>query len=264
MRAVNLIPPDLRSGSDAPGRSGPAVNILIGVLGVAVVLVSAWTLAGRQVADRQSELNRTRAEAAEAVRHAGLLEPYAKFSELRKKRVETVTSLSRSRFNWPHALREVSRVTPKDVWLTQMLGTVAPGVQVDGGATTGAGSLRTQIKSPAVEITGCTTAQDNVARYLAELRRIDGVTRVSLASSEKLENATGGGAPVAGSGAGSDCRRGNDRFPKFDLVVFFERSTATAASGVPGQAPAAPAAASGATSSSSTSSSSTSTAGSTK
>ena len=262
MKAVNLIPADLRSGADAPGRSGPAVNILIAALGVAVVLVSAWTMVNRQIADKQGELTRARAEAAEAQRQAGLLEPYAKFSELRKKRVETVTSLSRSRFNWPHALREVSRITPKDVWLTQMLGTVAPGVQIDGGANTAAGSLRTQIKSPAVEITGCTTAQDNVARYLAELRRIDGVTRVSLAASEKLDNATGGSAGGGGAAAGgvtTDCRRGNEKFPKFDLVVFFERSTATAATGVPGQTPAAAPAAGASGSSSSSSSTSGST-----
>jgi Tfp pilus assembly protein PilN len=245
MRAVNLIPDDLRRGSSAAGRSGSAVYVLLGVLGVLVVLATAWGLTGRQVNDRKTELATVEAEAQNAEARAGALQPYAKFAQLRAKRVETVTALSRTRFNWPYALREISRVLPENVWLSTLNGTVAPGA--GSGSSSGASGLRGALTVPAVELSGCTMSQKDVARYLARLRSIDGVTRVSLASSEKVDGAATGGAapaaPTAEAGASDgDCRQGNARIPKFDAVVFFERSTATPSKGTPGAAAAAPAA----------------------
>src|SRR3712207_925437 len=120
---------------------------------------------------------------------------------MRVKRVETVTSLSRSRFNWPFALREVSRVLPADVWLTAVTGTVAPGVQLEdsggGGATA---QLRGQLSSPALELVGCSDSQEAVAKYLARLRSIQGVTRVTLAETEKLDVAGTSGGAAGGQG----------------------------------------------------------------
>jgi hypothetical protein len=151
---------------------------------------------------------------------------------MRTKRVETVTSLSRSRFNWPFALREVSRVLPSDVWLTQLVGTVAPGVQLEDGAGGSTTPLRNQLAAPAIEVIGCTTDQEQVARFLARLRSIQGVTRVTLAQTEKVDvdtSGSSGGGGGGGSDSSSDCRQGNAKIPKFELIIFFEASTATAA-----------------------------------
>ena len=233
MRAVNLIPPDLRRASGTAGATGPAAYVLLAVLGVAVVLVAAWGLAARTVAQGEADVVRVGAEANAAEVRAGQLKPYAQFSAMRAKRVETVTSLSRSRFNWPFALREVSRVLPDDVWLSLVVGTVAPGIQLEdagGGATT---PLRNQLAAPAIEVVGCTTNQEQVARFLARLRSIQGVTRVTLAQTEKVDVAadTAGSGGGAGSGGnGTDCRQGNRKIPKFELIIFFEASTATPAS----------------------------------
>ncbi|MDQ5807188.1 MAG: hypothetical protein M3320_00780 [Actinomycetota bacterium] len=236
MKAVNLIPPDLRRASGTAGATGPAVYFLLGALAVAVVLVSAWAFAARSVAQGESDLVKVRAEADAAEVRAGQLKPYAQFREMRAKRVETVTSLSRSRFNWPFALREVSRVLPEKVWLTQVIGTVAPGVQIEDGGGGATGQLRGALQAPALEMIGCTTSQEEVARYLARLRSIQGVTRVTLAASEKVDQQV----TNDGDGGGEsdiDCRRGNVQVPKFELIVFFEASTATPSSGS-GSAPA--------------------------
>ena len=243
MKAVNLIPNDLRRASGSSGSTGNSVYVLLGVLGVAVVLVAALAMASRSVAQGEADLDRVRAEADAAEVRAGQLKPYAAFHDMRVKRVETVTSLSRSRFNWPFALREVSRVLPDDVWLTQVVGTVAPGVQIEdasGGATA---QLRSALSSPAIELSGCTTTQEQVARYLARLRSIQGVTRVTLAQSEKIDIAAtqgseGGGGGGGGAGGGADCRQGNRRIPKFELIIFFEASTASPSTGGSGGTPA--------------------------
>jgi Tfp pilus assembly protein PilN len=256
MRAVNLIPPDLRRATGTPGASGNAVYVLLGVLGVAVVLVAAWALASRSVAQGESDLNRVKAEADAAETRAGQLKPYAAFHDTRVKRVETVTSLSRSRFNWPFALREVSRVLPKEVWLTEVIGTVAPGISLEGGSSAGKTTqLRNALASPAIEIVGCTVSHEHVARYLARLRSVQGVTRVTLAESEKLDGenqaksgsggSNGGKSGADDGGNDEDCRRGNILVPRFALIIFFEGSTATPTVGAPGgttptAAPAAP------------------------
>jgi Tfp pilus assembly protein PilN len=238
VRAVNLIPNELRgAGGGAPGRSGGAVYVLLGALAAALVMVAVWGLAARTVTNKENELARVTAEAANAEQRAGALAPYQRFADLRAQRAATVAQLSRSRFNWPYALREVSRVLPGDTWLTSLVGTVAPGVMVEDTGSGGVSqTLRQALSVPAIQISGCSMSQSTVARYLASLREIEGVTRVSLASSEKAD--TQAGTSGGGGADGSDCRSGSNRIPKFELVVFFERSTAT-----PSQTPAGAAAA---------------------
>ena len=240
MRAVNLLPADLR-GRSAGGSGGNGVFVLLGVLALALVLVSVYTLTAKSVTDKKNELTEVTAKAEATEARAGQLEPYTKFAALRDNRVETISTLSRSRFNWPYALRETSRVIPRDTWLTQVTGTVAPGVTVEDANSGATSSLRSALPVPALEIAGCSTSHDDVARYLADLRRIEGVTRVSIAASEKTESAGAGGGAAAGGGGstGGDCRQGNSKIPKFEVVVFFEGSTATASQAAPGSTPTA-------------------------
>ena len=225
MRAVNLIPAEERRGAGGvAGRSGGGVYILLGGLTLLVLMMGAFLMTSRGLDDKRAELARSKQQADAAEAKASQLSAYTQFAQLRAKRVETVRSLTASRFDWSFALREVSRVVPDDAWLTSLTGTVAPGVNVEGGGTQ-TGSLRSGVQAPAIEISGCTTSQSAVATMMARMRLIDGVQRVGLASSEKTDSATGGGGAAAGGGgggAGTDCRNGSDRFPKFDLIVFFK------------------------------------------
>ena len=245
MKAVNLIPQDLRgAASGAPSRTGAGVYVVLGALGVLVVMATFWAVLERSSANKRADIAQVRSEADSLEARAGALEPYAKFAQLRDKRVQTVSSLSRNRFNWPYAIRELSRVTPANVTFTQLRGTVAPGVAVPNVTVGATGPLRSALAVPAVEIEGCSTSQSAVAKYMTDLRRIDGVTRVSLASSEKIKQATGaatGASMPSGGGDSADCRVGDLKRPKFGIVVFFERSTATpsvSAAGAPAPAPA--------------------------
>src|SRR5207247_5682823 len=107
----------------------------------------------------------------------------------------------------------------------------------DAGATSGdTGTLRSSQQVPAVELVGCTDSQAEVARVMSRLRLVQGVTQVSLASSEKAEASSSGAASGSGSGSGgggsNDCRNGSSKFPQFSMVVFF--------SPLPGAATGAP------------------------
>ena len=250
MRAVNLIPPeDRRGGAGASGRSGGAGYVFLGGLAVVVVAVAAYVLTSNTITSRKAEVAKLQAQAGAAEQQAAALKPYRDFAILRRQRVATVSALASSRFDWDRALHELAIVLPTDSWLTAVTGSVAPGLNLESGGagTADTSSLRQQVTAPALEITGCTVSQSEVSRVLARLRRIHGVVRVTLASSEKIDQSaatSGGGAPAAAAGnTGTDCRNGSTRSPQFSVVAFFSPlpgQTATAPGATPG-APAAPA-----------------------
>lgn len=178
MRAANLMPRDARSLRRARAGSVRGVHVLLAVLAALVVLATLWAIAGRQVRDRTAELGRLEAAVAAAERRAGDGAAYVAFAKLAGNRVRTVKKLSATRFDWAHALREIGRVLPADVWLTGMSGVSGAGEEPPTPSTAAA-------PNPVVTLLGCTRSQAKVARLLARLRTIDGVRRVSLKSSEK-------------------------------------------------------------------------------
>jgi len=188
--------------------------------------VSLHTLGKRSVSDKRSEIATLETRAASAEAQATELASFSQFAGLRAKRIQTVSSLAASRFDWSHAMREVARVIPPNVWLTGLQGTVTPGVTLKTTAVSETSGLRGAIAAPAVEIVGCTTDQNSVARMIARMRLIDGVTRVAVQSSVKTQLAGAGGgngAPTTTTTGGGDCGQGDERFPKFALVVYFDQ-----------------------------------------
>jgi Tfp pilus assembly protein PilN len=246
VRAVDLIPGDLRRAGGAGGRSGGGAYVLLGVLAALVGFVALYVLTANSVTARERELTEMRTQATAAQQQADRLRPYRTFAALAQARVSTVRQLGAARFDWHRAFAELSRVIPEDVWLTSLLGTVTTGVTVDGGGSGDTSAIRSALPNPAIELTGCTSTQTGVARLISRLRLLDGVVRVSLSSSAKPDE-SGAGAGDAVSGAGSeasaggdksDCRGGRD-IPEFGLVVFFEPLPAVPAPPSAGAAPSA-------------------------
>jgi Tfp pilus assembly protein PilN len=219
MKAVNLLPSDLRGSSRSsadsattqPEPSGPGAFVVLAVLAFCVLALAAYVLTTNTVKDRRAQLETVTAEAQATVQRAAALKPYADFDTMAQARVQTVRDLAASRFDWEQAMRDISRAIPADVTLQFLGGSVS-------SASGTGGSLRGAIASPAIELKGCTTNQRAVARLMARLRAVDGVTRVSLAKSVKPEAAV----ETATGSDGTGC--GEGRPPAFELVIFFERS----------------------------------------
>jgi Tfp pilus assembly protein PilN len=218
MRAVNLLPPELRSesrrgakapGADAVGGSGPLV--VLGALALCLLAVAAYVLAGNTVTERRSELAQVTATHELVARQAAALKPYGDFQDMAIKRRETVASLASLRFDWEQALRDVSHALPGGVTLSALDGSISTDTG-NGGQTRGA------IPSPAITLKGCTVNQARVATILSRLRGVRGVTRVSLAKSERKPGGQSAGGAPAPCGDGAP--------PEFEVVAFFERSIA--------------------------------------
>jgi Tfp pilus assembly protein PilN len=241
MRAVNLLPPDLRSGpkGSAPAvpsgveNSGAGAFVVLGVLALCVFALAAYVLAGNTVKDRKAELAAATSRAAAVERQAAALKPYADFESVANARVQTVTDLAHSRFDWEQALRDLSRAVPADVTIASFRGDLG---SAEGG--TGGGGIRGAITAPAITLTGCTYSQTKVATLMARLRNIDGVTRVSLSKSDKEATAgAGSGADNKAPSATGYC--GRSGVPSFELVVFFEGAASASTAPAPGAAAAA-------------------------
>ncbi|WP_445150224.1 PilN domain-containing protein [Baekduia sp. Peel2402] len=236
MRAVNLIPTDQQRGAGgAAGKSGGGAYALLGGLALLVVLAATYVVTNTSVSDKTTELANVTQQAEAAEAKAQQLTSYTKFASIRQKRVDTVTQLADSRFDWAHALREVARVLPENAWLTSMSGTTSTSVTLTGGAS---GSLRSALNVPAIVIQGCTTSQSSVAKLISRLRLVDGVQRVTLEDSTKGQEqaaGTGTSSGAATSASTGDCRGGHAKFPIFNVDVFFEQGT-TVATGTTGAA----------------------------
>lgn len=268
MRPVNLIPPEERHGERGPMRTGPVPYLLVGALVAVLAGVTALVVTGSQIADRKSEVVKLEREDAVAGARAKRLAAYSQFRTLREQRVQTVTSLADSRFDWERVMRELALVLPHDVWLTNLDASAAGGSEGGGG---GGGGMSGSIAGPSLEIGGCATGHDAVAGFVTALKEIDGVTRVGVESSELAGEKEGGGSASgsgggSGGGSSSDCRT-RSFIAQFKMVVAFDAApvpqTASGSEAAPASAPEkANTASSESSSESSSTSSSTSSSGS--
>ena len=234
MKAVNLIPHDERGGSSiTAGRSGGAAYVVLGLLGVLAVFALLYGLAAHQISNSRSQIVSLAARTQVAEAHAAQLSPYTSFVSMREQRVQAVSQLVDSRFDWAHAFHELGRVLPSNVSLTSLDGTV--GSASTSGAATSSSSTPAGSSTPAASstatsaasstvtsatppgsvpiftIAGCATSQAEVALMLDRLRLIDGVSEVTLQSSTKS------GSTASGGGGG--CEGGQ---PAFNVQVTFD------------------------------------------
>jgi hypothetical protein len=225
MRAVNLIPSEQRGGAGAgAGRSEGAVYAVLALLGGLAVLALLYGSAHHQLASRRAQIASITVRVQQAQAQAAQLAPYTSFIALREQRMQAVSELVDSRFDWPHAFHELGRVLPPATSISSLTGTIGSATSTaaapatasagTGAATSGAVASATPPGSvPTFTLSGCATSQSEVAFTLERLRLIDGVSEVTLTSSAKAGGAGGSSASSGGCGS-SD--------PVFSVQIAFD------------------------------------------
>jgi len=238
MRAVNLIPAEQRSGAGmgAGSSEGGAYAVMAVIAGFAL-LAFLYGRADHQISSRRSQAATLTAQAQRAQAETSKLGPYTSFAALRQQRMQAVSTLVDSRFDWAHVFHEFGRVLPAQVSVSSLDGTIgapassagagAPSTATPAAATPAAatpaagasGSAAASVTSatppgsvPNFTLTGCATSQPAVALMLDRLRLIDGVSSVTLQSSTK--------ASVASTGAGGAGCVGGE--PAYTVQIAFE------------------------------------------
>src|SRR3954447_18601857 len=225
VRAVNLLPPDFAGAPKASGDQGarPEVTggagpfVVLGVLAACVAGAAGYVLTNNTIEQRQSDLNAITAQKQVIDSQTAQLRPFADFGAIANGRVATVRDLATSRFDWEQVLRDLSRAIPADVSLKDITGDLSQ-------STGGGGSVRGAVAAPAITLHGCAPGQTQVARLMARIHNIDGVTRVSLTKSDNAlveanEQTTGTETRNA-----RPC--GTGKRPHFGVVAFFEAAPA--------------------------------------
>jgi Tfp pilus assembly protein PilN len=224
MKAVNLIPGERRRKSrDVVGRSGGgALAVLVLMAGLAVLAVM-YGSARHKVSSQAGEVASLTAKTNAVEARAGRLSSYSSFVSMAEQRRQTVSQLVESRFDWSHALNELSRVLPTDTALDSLHGAVGSGEEVTASASSSSSKSAASTSStsstppgstPVFTISGCATSQSVVAQTLQRLRLMDGVTEVQLQSSASSGSSSGGGS----SAGGGSCPASD---PSFTVQVGF-------------------------------------------
>lgn len=236
MRAVNLIPSEQRASGSVATRSGGAAYFVLLLLGGLAVLALLYGKSRHDIESSHNEVAALNARTQAVQQQVASLSPYTTFITLREQRVQAVAQLVGSRFDWPAAMGELSRVLPSDVALTSVQGTIAAaaaGATATTSASTpasGTSAAGSSVSSatppgavPSFTIVGCATSQTVVAQTLVRLRLIAGVKSVELQSSSK--SSSGGASSGASSGSGSGACGASD--PVFTADVAFDPLPAT-------------------------------------
>jgi len=241
MKAVNLIPSEERRGKTVVvGRSQGAAYGVVALIAGLAILTLLYGISHHQISSRRAQVASLTAQTQRAQEAATRLTPYTTFATLREQRMQAVSQLVASRFDWPHALHELGRVLPRDASISSLEGTIgatstpsssAAPATAAAAATPGSAAAASPVSSatppgsvPTFTLGGCATSQSEVALTLQRLRLIDGVSNVALQSST-----AGSSTASASSASEGACGVGK---PTFTIQITFAPlpSPATSAS----------------------------------
>ena len=112
MRAVNLIPAEQRKGGAVGRRSQGIAFGVLGLLAGAAILVFLYGSASHQLASRKAEAAALTQQAQQVQAQAAQLSSYTSFMQMREQRLQAISQLVGSRFDWSATMNELSRVLP--------------------------------------------------------------------------------------------------------------------------------------------------------
>lgn len=183
MRAVNLIPEELRPR--IPGEGDP--RIAYGVLGGLSLLLVMILLAISYSNKLNTIQDQTAALKAETQRHQTVATTVAvnpdTIGEQVKNRTLLVGGLAEARFPWGDALYDLSRAIPDDTTLNTITAASAAGT-ADGGGGEASGAST-------MSLDGCTSGWQGYSRFMTWLRQMPGVDTVESTSSAVASAAEG-------------------------------------------------------------------------
>jgi Tfp pilus assembly protein PilN len=211
VRPINLIPKEERGSHGGIARTGPLMYVILGALAVVLIGVVMLVLTSNKISDHEHEITSLTAQKTQVAAKTTQLTPYVNFEHVAKQRIEAVTGLADGRFDWDRIVNQLAFILPPSAQVISLTAS-------SGGGSEG-GVLATE--SPALNLTGCTTGQDETAAVVTAMKQIDGVTRVGLANSTATgeeEKGKGGGG---GSSGESECP--SDEY-EYELTAAFDEA----------------------------------------
>ena len=215
MRPVNLLPASERVAASG-SRPGSSYAVL-GVLVVLLVGVVAYVLTANQVTSKKDELAAVTQEAQATQAKVAALGSFGNFASIKQTREQSVAQLAQARLDWERLMRELARVLPADVFLSNLDAAATASADAAGGSSGGSSDATAGSSGPTLKLAGCAPGHRDVATLMVRLRRLTRARDVNLTDSTSVEAA-------GGSGSGGGCGRGS----AFTVSVVFDPAPATA------------------------------------
>jgi len=174
MRAINLVPADARTGGVSGGKSNGGVFAFLGALAVLFVCTGAYAQSKGKEATANKDLATVQNSAAAYQQVATKYSSFQSAASDAQARIATVKSLASARFDWAGSLRDLARLVPATVRISQLNASVS----VSSGS--GGSQFRSAIQSPAITMSGCTLSQSTAANLVTQLQAMRRVTNVTL------------------------------------------------------------------------------------
>lgn len=231
MRPVNLLPEQLRPARPSGQRSGSAYGVLA-VLSVLLVLVAVYVVTANQVGDRKTELAQAKRETAAAEATVARFGPVGRFLSIKETREQTVKQLAEARFDQERLVRELARVLPEKVFLTEAKFAVSALAASNAGAVPTASATATPPAGPTLTLAGCAESQPAVAVTLVRLRKLYRSADVTLTESADSSKSGASPAPGVSTSAGSG-EEGCGKYAFTATVAFDDASAAPEPKRVP-------------------------------
>lgn len=224
MNAVNLIPVERRQAGLRGVHGLPGAPFLGLVGGLLLVLAGtvAYQDASNGVSTRQGELSHVQAAATAWSAAASRYAPAVTELAARDKQFSQLGGLLGQRYDWSALLGQLAGVMPADSQLSSLSATDASAVP---SASAGTAVAPTSASTGSgITLAGCATSQSVVADTMVALRRLSGVSEVTLSSSTNQ--------PVS-SGSGDSSSAGSCGLP-IDFNLSLEFAPAATAVGLRG------------------------------
>jgi len=196
MNAVNLIPLDSRR-AQASGLPGLPFLGLLAALVVALGATVAYVDARNNVSARRSELAQVQSATAGWTSAAARYASDVAALKQRATRFVELGTLLGQRGDWSLLLGQIAGVMPAHAELSSLSaassGAAAAAASATGGASTATGGASTGTGT-GITVAGCAVSQSVVADTMIALRKVSGVSAVSLSSSSRGTSASSGAA----------------------------------------------------------------------
>jgi Tfp pilus assembly protein PilN len=208
MKAVNLIPNDQRRAQGTGSQSGSAYMV-IGVLVTLLAMVAGYVVTSNKVTENKNDAAAAKAEAASLEAEVAQRGSFTNFAQIKQTRLDSVSGVAETRFDWERLMRELARVMPSGSWLQSSDADVTGEVAGAEGDTASAAGT-SAVPQPKANLVGCTPEQSDVAQMMVRLRQLHRVADVELNESS-TEFGSGDEASVDSCG----------RYFQFNLIVTF-------------------------------------------
>ena len=222
MDAVNLIPGDTRTRGQRLSVSRPTLALIAGLV-IVLVGVVLYVTSANTVATRNSELAQVNAGVASWTAAANSYAPFVRLAEQRTTQLTDVRQLASSRVDWSGLLGQIGGQLPLTAQLISL--------QAAMTATTSAAATSS---IPSVQLSGCAASQSAVAQTMVQLRRVTGVSGVSLSSStDSGAGSDDSGAATSDAGSTSQTSGGCDFPVQFQVSLTFKATATTTSAATP-------------------------------